>query len=560
MDNSAISDQFSMLSKLMDIHGENSFKSKSYSIAAFTIDNLTVPLAQVEPNQLFKIKGIGESTGRNILSLLETGKLPALDALIENTPPGVLEMLQIKGLGPKKINIIWKELNIDSIDALLQACQQKQLSSIKGFGEKTEENVKQSIDYYLQNKGQFLYAQIYEIFPQIDSYLKNLFKGIAVSVTGSFARQEDIIDQLEYVVAATINAIKSAFKTAFPPEILEEADLHIVYKLKNGVKLKLYAAPDQYLKTVFVTSSSQAFIDAINNIKKIELTQFTGIDENTVFEQAGLPFIPPVLRNTDTFITNAQQGKLPVVIQPGDIKGIIHSHSTWSDGHNTIEEMVAACLQHKYQYLVLSDHSRSAAYAGGLAIEKIQQQHIQIDKINSDLLKNGVSFKIFKSIESDILATGALDYEDSILSSFDCIIASIHSGLSMTEEKATARLIKAIENPYTTILGHMTGRLLLTRPGYETDHKKIIDACKANHVAIEINAHPKRLDIDWKWIPYALDKGVMLSINPDAHSIEGYRDTQFGVYASQKGGLTKEHNLSSMSLTQFEAYLDSVKS
>jgi DNA polymerase (family 10) len=234
-----------------------------------------------------------------------------------------------------------------------------------------------------------------------------------------------------------------------------------------------------------------------------------------------------------------------------DIRSIIHSHSNWSDGMNTVEEMANECIKRGFEYLVISDHSQTAFYANGLKEDKIKEQHRYIDELNNKL----EPFKIFKSIESDILNDGSLDYPDRILKTFDLVIASVHSNLKMMEEKAMARLIKAIENPYTRILGHMTGRLLLSRNGYPVDHKKIIEACAANNVVIEINAHPRRLDMDWKWIDYAIEKNVLLSINPDAHALDGFDDVKYGVLAAQKGGLTKENNLSSFSLQKFEKWL-----
>jgi Histidinol phosphatase and related hydrolases of the PHP family len=298
-------------------------------------------------------------------------------------------------------------------------------------------------------------------------------------------------------------------------------------------------------KTAFFTEQSPESFAA---------THYTS--EAEIFEKAGLPYIPPYLREKDSIIQYTKNKGVPTIIREEDIKGIIHNHSTWSDGINTIEEMAAELIRNNFEYLVISDHSKTAAYANGLSEERILQQHEQIDELN----KKFAPFKIFKSIESDILNDGSLDYADEILSKFDLVIASVHSNLYMSEEKAMQRLLKAIENPYTTILGHPTGRLLLSRNGYPIDHKKIIDACAANHVAIEINANPHRLDLDWQWIDYAMEKGVLLSIDPDAHSISGFSDIKYGVLAAQKGGLTAEYNLSSFSLEAFEAYLQRIKS
>ena len=257
-------------------------------------------------------------------------------------------------------------------------------------------------------------------------------------------------------------------------------------------------------------------------------------------------------REVEGIFVKAAQHSLSNVIQPKDIKAIIHSHSTWSDGVHTIVQMATTAKEQGFEYLVLSDHSQSAFYAGGLKPEQIAAQHQEIDAFNTKL----APFKIFRSIESDILNDGSLDYSAQVLNTFDLVIASVHSNLKMTQEKAMDRVLTAIRNPYTTILGHPTGRLLLSRKGYPLDHKAIIDTCAENNVVIEINAHPRRLDIDWRWIEYALEKGVLLSIDPDAHSVEGYKDTYYGVMIAQKGGLTAQHNLSSFTLTQFEAFLD----
>jgi DNA polymerase (family 10) len=256
-----------------------------------------------------------------------------------------------------------------------------------------------------------------------------------------------------------------------------------------------------------------------------------------------------------SILSRARRQQPGPLLRPEEIKAVIHSHSNWSDGSNTIEEMAEACIRKGYEYLVISDHSKSAFYANGLQEERIREQHRYIDELNARF----APFKIFKSIECDILNDGQLDYTDSILGTFDLVIASVHSNLKMTQEKAMMRLLRAIENPYTVILGHMTGRLLLSRPGYPVDHEQIIDACAANRVVIELNAHPRRLDMDWRWIDKAVEKGVLISIDPDAHAIEGYEDIRYGVLIAQKAGLTAEHNLSSFTRQQLEDYLSERK-
>jgi DNA polymerase (family 10) len=266
-----------------------------------------------------------------------------------------------------------------------------------------------------------------------------------------------------------------------------------------------------------------------------------------------LPYFPAYLREDPASLQKLNEADIADIIQPDQIRGIIHTHSDWSDGTDTIENMAKACIAAGYEYLVISDHSKSAFYANGLNEERVKAQHQYIDELNAKL----TPFRIFKSVESDILNDGALDYSDSILSTFDLVIASVHSNLKMSEEKAMQRLMRAIENPFTNILGHPTGRLLLSRKGYPIDHEKIIDACIANKVAIEINAHPRRLDLDWSWIARAQEKGAILSINPDAHHIAGFTDTRYGILVAQKGGFKTKNNLSSFSLVEFESFIQS---
>ncbi|MEO6610527.1 MAG: PHP domain-containing protein [Chitinophagaceae bacterium] len=553
MDNSAIADNFDLLAKLMDIHGENSFKTKTYAVAAFNIEKLPMQLKDTPREKLFSIRGIGDSVGRKVTEMLDNGSLEILSEYISNTPPGVIEMLNIKGIGPKKIHTIWKEMEVESLGELLYACNENRLTLFNGFGEKTQKNVQEAIEFYFLNQGHFLYAQLDAIYPQVENYLKKLFSAEHVCVTGAYRRQSLTIEELEFVITETNEQIKPAFQTAQPPELLEENKDNLLYKLKNGLKLRLYTGKVNITERQFLTTGNAEFIEGF--IRAFPSVKLSAAGEEAIFTAAKIPYILPCLRETDEIIEKAKKKKLPVLIQTGDIRSIIHSHSNWSDGSNTIEEMAEECIKKGLEYLVISDHSQTAFYANGLKEDRVREQHKQVDQLNATLKP----FKIFKSIESDILNDGSLDYPEPVLKTFDLVIASVHSNLKMNEEKATTRLIRAIENPYTTILGHMTGRLLLSRNGYPVDHKKIIEACAANKVVIEINAHPRRLDIDWKWIPYALEKGVLLSIDPDAHYLHGFDDLKYGVLAAQKGGLTKENNLSSFGLKQFESFLKNKK-
>lgn len=548
MDNNVIADNFSLLSKLMDIHGDDSFRAKSYSIAAFTIEKLEQELSAMQPAEIFSIKGIGDRMGKKIMEVLNTGRLSALDEYIQRTPEGVMEMLHIKGLGPKKIAAVWKEMEINDLGELLYACNENRLTRYKGFGEKTQEKIKESIEFYMRSLGSYLYAQIESYALELDKKLQQTFPAEQFGLTGEFRRQLEVISRLEWVTTADAGMVRSFFGENYAIE--KEGENYVSLRGQENLILGFYLADrSTFCKKLFETSCSEEFL----NCWKEEFTAYeTAVYgcEDDIFLNNNVSLIPGYLRETGTSIAAGKTGSF-AIIQPTDIKGIIHSHSKWSDGVDTLEAMAKAAQQKGLEYLVISDHSKTAAYAQGLNEEQVARQHAEIDKLNEQLMP----FKIFKSIESDILGDGNLDYSNEVLATFDLVIASVHSNLYMNEEKAMMRLLKAIENPYTSILGHMTGRLLLSRNGYPIDHKKIIDACAANNVVIELNANPRRLDMDWRHIGHALEKGVLISIDPDAHSITGFNDTYYGVLAAQKAGLPKEKNLSSFSLAEFEAWL-----
>ncbi|HXB07354.1 MAG TPA: helix-hairpin-helix domain-containing protein [Puia sp.] len=526
IDNDYIAERFNLLSKLMDIHGENSFKAKSYSVAAFTLEKLP-PVEGMPLEKMTAIRGIGDAIGKKILEIQQTGELKALLEIVHKTPAGVIEMLQIKGLGPKKIATIWKEMEIESVGELLYACQENRLLLFKGFGEKTQQNVREAIEFRLKHAGSHLYAEVEELASRLDAALKTAFPGEQFALTGDLRRQLEVVEKLEWVTTADVEAAMKA---------VGETD---------GVEVGfIRAAPGDFVRVLFETSCSGEFLELAK--KSNGWTEGAGYEnEEALFQAVGMPYLSPVRRE--------QRGLKDwgAVIEPTDIRAVIHSHSNWSDGSNTLEEMAAGCIARGYEYLVISDHSKSAFYANGLKEDRIREQHAQIDELNRKL----APFTIFKSIESDILNDGALDYADDVLAAFDLVIASVHSNLKMSQEKAMSRLLRAIENPYTTILGHLTGRLLLSRQGYPVDHKAIVDACVQNNVVIELNAHPRRLDMDWRWIGYALEQGAMISIDPDAHSVKGIDVIRFGVLAAQKAGVTAGQNLSSFGLDEFKEWL-----
>lgn len=549
MDNYAIADNFSLLSKLIDIHGDDSFKAKTYGVAAFNIEKLQVQLSDLPPEKIFTIPGIGKATGQKILEQIETGRLAALDEYILKTPPGLFEIMKIKGLGPKKVSTIWKELGIESLGELLYACEENRLLLYKGFGAKTQQNIKEGIEFYLSNQGSYLFSQVEAYGLAFTKKLEEQFSNHPFLITGDYNRHAETITIIEWVTDTDAASLQHFFEQqGYTTEVTDHI---LLAKGEENIQLKFYCVEKQQLISEFFQHNGSIEFLAAWKEQFGWKADSEYESEAALFAAHGVAFIPPYLREDPAIIAKASAQQLPTVIQVKDIKGIIHSHSNWSDGVHTIEQMAEGAIAKGLEYLVISDHSQTAFYAQGLFPDKIKAQHELIDELNIKY----APFKIFKSIESDILNDGSLDYTDAILSTFDLVIASVHSNLKMNEEKAMMRLLRAIENPYTTILGHMTGRLLLSRNGYPVDHDKIIEACAAHQVVIELNAHPRRLDVDWRYIANATEKDVLISINPDAHAIEGFEDVKYGVLVAQKAGLTALQNLSSFSLVEMEAFL-----
>ena len=549
MENKPIARQLRLLSQLMELHEVNPFKIKSIANAAFKVDKLPFPVAGKKLDELEKIDGIGKSIAGKIAELLETGTMTELQDILADTPEGVVEMMGIKGIGAKKVAIIWKELGIENVGELYYACNENRLIEAKGFGLKTQEEIRKAIEFRMAGNGKFLYAQVKEEADQLMNEIKGIFPEALKHFAGEYRRLNEIISELVIVIGSLNQEV--AYNALALSDILQNVTLngtHIGGELSNGLLVDIICVDKgEYYKELFINTGSEDHVQIVR--ERISDTLEQPESEELIYQKAGLAWIPPELREGDTFIEKAYNHTLPTLITYHDLKGTLHNHSTWSDGVNTLEEMALYCRDElKLEYLGICDHSKSAFYAKGLSIERVLQQQEETDHLNKKL--NG--FHIFKGIESDILNDGSLDYPDEILQRFDFIVASIHSNIKMQEEKATARLIKAIENPYTTILGHPTGRLLLSRKGYSIDYKKVIDACAANKVIIEINANPLRLDLDWRWHQYALDKGVMLSINPDAHRNSGFHDMEFGVNVARKGGLTKEMCLNALSLDEIK--------
>ena len=532
----------------MELHNENPFRTKAMASASFKLDKLPFRIDGAALEELSAQPGIGKSTAEKAKEVAETGTFKELQNLLGNTPPGIVDMLNIKGLGPKKIQIIWKDLAIESVGELLYACNENRLVEAKGFGLKTQEEIKKSIEFSISNKGWFLYAKV---LPQATAFfkvLKSHFPASLLSFTGDYRRKCEVLSTVDLLISEHIDTVEK-FLDAYV--LVEKTEHSLEVTDEFGFTFKVFSSNiNDFYRDLILSTGSARHLDLLADIIS-ELPSLSS--EEAIYRNLGLDYIEPELREGLDEIVRAQQHTLPHLIQYKDLKGTLHNHSTYSDGVHSLEQMAVYCKETLgLEYLGICDHSKTAVYANGLSIERLEEQWKEIAFLNEKLSP----FRIFKGIESDILTDGSLDYPDDILAKFDFVVASVHSNLKMDEERATARLIKAIENPYTTILGHPTGRLLLSRAGYPLDYKKIIDACAANQVVIEINANPLRLDLDWRWHRYAVEKGVLLSINPDAHRTEGLKDMQYGIFVAQKGGLEAKNCLNSYSLTDITAYFN----
>ncbi|WP_286727717.1 MULTISPECIES: DNA polymerase/3'-5' exonuclease PolX [Sphingobacterium] len=551
MDNKAISKIFKLCSQLMELHNENPFRTKSIASASFKLDKLPFRIEEASLEELSAQPGIGKSTAEKAKEVAATGTFKELEDLIENTPSGIIEMLNIKGLGPKKIQIIWKELEIESVGELLYACNENRLVEAKGFGLKTQEDIKKSIEFSISNKGWFLYAKVLPLAEKFFNELKLHFPSSLLSFTGDFRRKCEVLSTVDLLISESIDNVEK-FLDGFT--LVEKTENSIELTDELGFTFKVFSSNiNDFYRDLILSTGSTAHLDLLFNILP-DLPSLSS--EEAIYRNLGLDYIEPELREGLNEIVQAHTHTLPKLIQYKDLRGTLHNHSTYSDGVHSLEQMAVHCKDVLgLEYLGICDHSRTAVYANGLSIERLEQQWNEIATLNEKL----APFKIFRGIESDILGDGSLDYPDEVLAKFDFVVASVHSNLKMDEDKATTRLIKAIENPYTTILGHPTGRLLLSRAGYPLDFKRVIDACAANGVVIEINANPLRLDLDWRWHRYAVEKGVLLSINPDAHRTEGLHDMQYGVLVAQKGGLQASNCLNAYALDAITTYFNKKK-
>ena len=537
---------------LLELSGANAFRVRAYTNAVRALETLAAPLDEMlAAGTLTEVKGIGKSVAELVAEFAETGTARAYEELRAEVPAGLLEMLRVPGLGPRKIIAIREALGVADLDALAEAARAGQLADLKGFGKKTQENILKGIDYIRAHQGRFRADIARASADELLETLAQLPQTERVEVAGSLRRAKETVKDIDFVVSGTdAEAIAAAF-VGHPEveEILARGETKSSVRLKNGLQADLRvvaAAQFPYVLHHFTGSKEHnVALRARAQARGLKINEY-GLyrgealvecgDEAAFFAAMDLAHIPPELREGMGEIAAAEAGALPELVTAADIRGMLHVHSTYSDGADSLAAMAAAVHARGYEYLGMADHSQSAAYAGGLKPDAVKRQWEEIDRLNEEM----APFRIFKGIESDILTDGALDYDDDILAQFDYTVVSVHSQFNLDRDKMTDRIVRAIEHPAATIVGHLTGRLLLEREGYEVDIDRIVAAAAEHGVAIEINAHPARLDIDWRHVKKARDQGVSIAINTDAHSIGGLDHLPYGIGIGRKGWLRAE--------------------
>ncbi|TLY32432.1 MAG: DNA polymerase/3'-5' exonuclease PolX [Ignavibacteria bacterium] len=561
---------------LQELNGENPFKSRAFHNASRVIGAAPKDLKElIAADELKEMKGIGSGIAEKIVELVESGKLPYYEKLKSSVPPGLLEMLRIPGLGPKRVKILYEKLGIKTIEQLRKAASEHRLGSIEGFGEKTEENILGGIEQVRSHADKHLYSKAREA---VDAILKVLAgqKGvIRCEIAGSLRRRKEVIGDIDILASAsraqTAKIMESYAKHPDVEKIIAKGETKSSVILKSGINCDLRIIGDEEypFALLYFTGSKEHNIEIrglakhfgwslneyafskLEDAKRVKRIPRCKTEED-IYKALNLSYIPPELRENMGEIDAARAGKIPVLIEETDLRGTFHCHSTYSDGANSIEEMARAAKALGWEYLGIADHSKIAAYAGGLTEERVKLQHKEIERLNGTLSR----FRIFKGTEVDILADGTLDWSDRVLASFDFVVASVHSKFKMTESEATKRIIRAIRNKHVTMLGHSTGRLLLEREGYPVNMIDVIHAAADNGTIIEINAHPLRLDLDWRLYKYAKEKGVKISINPDAHNIGGLTDVRYGVGIARKGWLEKKDVINTRGADEVSKFLN----
>ncbi len=573
MDKKEIIGVLEEISSLLELKGEDKFKISAYSRAARSIAQTTSDvIGLIKKGEAKKIPGVGDALSKKLTELVETGKLTFLEELRKSLPEGLPDLFQIQGLGPSKVRALYEQLDIKSISELEYACGENRLVTLKGFGQKTQDKVLSAIQQLKVNSEFHLLDIVHETAVHIAEMLDKLSGAERYQFTGSYRRGREVIRDIDCVIKFKSGERDKLFaalkKLKGVKKVLDVQDDLVSLVWENGIPVEfIIVNKAEYPFAVLHSSGSREFFAGLKeysssrgyNLGMRELKK--GRDkihfenEEEIFGEMGLQYVPPELREGRESVTAAAKGEIPELVTEEDILGLFHVHTNWSDGADSLEDMIAAARKLGLRYFGLSDHSKTAFYANGLDEKRLKEQGQLVDRINAGLK----DFYVFKGSEVDILADGKLDFSDSVLKGLDFSVGSVHSKLSMKKEDATKRLAAALRNPQMTFLGHMTGRLLLGRSGYEVDMDEIIKTAARNRKVIEINANPHRLDMDWRYIKKAKEAGIKFSVNPDAHSIDGLSDYRYGVSIARKGWLTKDDLLNTMDVEQVKKFLKNAK-
>lgn len=546
-----ISASLQLLAELSELNGENEFKTRAIrnaaEICSHFIGSTKELLSQIADPGIPKI---GKNLAQKISTYAELARDPELEDLCKLVPPTVLEMRRVPGLGAKKVKILWEELRLDGLQSLEQACRENRLLKLKGFGEKMQQKILEGIEVLKRYQGLMLLSRAEYLGRLVCSMIQEQTPEELVAVTGELRRKCEVVRQVEVITSATLNAtLRKLFEDSGIFNLKKGEDESFSFTTTLGETVRIFhSSRDQFAKTLLVSTGPYEFVAQLNLSEKV-----SGDDEEKIFVEIGRDYVIPERREAELLADRSFNPGEGSVVSIADIKGIVHCHSTYSDGVNELKDMALAAKGKGFEYLGIADHSVSARYAGGLTIDKIDRQHAEIEKLNEEL----APFRIFKGIESDITADGDLDYDVVTLKRFDFVIASIHNRFDMSREEMTARVVKALKNPFTKILAHPSGRLLLEREAYAIDYEQVIEVAVGQKVALEINASPHRLDLDWRWVDYARKKGAIFSVNPDAHRITRFDDIRFGVAMARKGGLGKERVVTCKPAGDFLASLKS---
>ena len=552
---------------LLEIKGESPFKVIAYSNAARRLETLEEDLEEmVRRGDLTSIKGIGDALSKKITELVTTGRLEYYNELKASIPPGHLEMLRIPGLGPKKIRALHEKLAVGTLGELEYACMENRLVELPGFGEKTQQKILTGIEHLKRYKERHLYSDALIAAEELLGMLRGAPGVLSASLAGSIRRGNETVKDIDLLAAADKPEALSQWFAALPDveNIIARGDTKVSVFLKAGINADLrIVSPREFPFALHHFTGSKEHNVAMRSRAKqlgIKMNEY-GLfrddvlipcaSEHDVFSALGLAWVPPELRENTGEIEAAETGVMPSLVEAKDIRGILHIHTTASDGSSSLEAVVAAAKKLGMKYIGITDHSEAAFYAGGLTPEAIRRQHEAIDGLN----RKDPRFHIFKGIEADILPDGRLDYDDATLESFDFVIAAVHSHFGMSGEDMTARIMKALENRHTTILAHPTGRLLLAREPYALDLERIIDFAASRGKVIELNANPHRLDLDWRHCKYAKRQGAWIAINPDAHQAKGLGDIRYGVNIARKGWLDAQDVINCMELGEMREFL-----